>query len=284
MNRTATLELITPLFSRGMTDTPEIRAASIRGQLHWWFRALGGTWKDETAVFGRIGSQRETRASRLVVRVTGIEGRTGELPTLPHKHGGHAAPKPCFLPGTRFTVLFATRLGPLSEQQLGLLERTIDIWLLAGSLGLRSTRAAGAFMWLECPQRSVNDYLARIQSLSKGAPVRIVPAARFEDDGTASPEDLRRDATDTIGGRDDRPGEGLMQRLHDPFGSIRPRKTSPLRLRPIQLAEGAFLLAIWDARREVTGNTPQELKAAIDALAQARKRIGLRLKRSALYQ
>jgi len=36
------LTFITPMFGHGATETPEVRAASIRGQLHNWFRLLGG--------------------------------------------------------------------------------------------------------------------------------------------------------------------------------------------------------------------------------------------------
>ena len=49
------IRFITPLFSRSMLeDSPEIRPSSIRGQLRWWFRALGGNAIDEKAVFGGI--------------------------------------------------------------------------------------------------------------------------------------------------------------------------------------------------------------------------------------
>ncbi|MCL2104631.1 MAG: type III-B CRISPR module RAMP protein Cmr1 [Kiritimatiellaeota bacterium] len=38
------LSFITPTFLAGANqNTPEIRASSIRGQLRWWFRVLGGT-------------------------------------------------------------------------------------------------------------------------------------------------------------------------------------------------------------------------------------------------
>ena len=54
MKRTIDLEFITPLFSHGATDQPEIRPASIRGQLHAWFRIMGGDIEAERRVFGGI--------------------------------------------------------------------------------------------------------------------------------------------------------------------------------------------------------------------------------------
>ena len=54
MKRTIDLEFITPLFSHGAIDAPEVRASSIRGQLHAWFRILGGDVEAERRVFGGI--------------------------------------------------------------------------------------------------------------------------------------------------------------------------------------------------------------------------------------
>ena len=85
MKRTIDLEFITPLFSHGATDQPEIRPASIRGQLHAWFRIMGGDIEAERRVFGGIKhkkadtrtmpSHMETMASHVVVRVSDVNGR-----------------------------------------------------------------------------------------------------------------------------------------------------------------------------------------------------------------
>ena len=49
------LQLITPCFCAGADQTePELRAASFRGELRWWFRCLGGTREQESAVFGSV--------------------------------------------------------------------------------------------------------------------------------------------------------------------------------------------------------------------------------------
>ena len=95
MKRTIDLKFITPLFSHGATDQPEIRPASIRGQLHAWFRIMGGDVEVERRVFGGIRqckanpqtmpSQGKTLASHVVVRVSDVDGRVRDIPTSPHK-------------------------------------------------------------------------------------------------------------------------------------------------------------------------------------------------------
>ncbi len=53
--KTYNIELLTPCFCAGADQTKaEIRAPSIRGQLRWWFRALGGTPQGEKEVFGGV--------------------------------------------------------------------------------------------------------------------------------------------------------------------------------------------------------------------------------------
>jgi CRISPR type III-B/RAMP module RAMP protein Cmr1 len=73
------LELITPCFCGGANpqEQAEIRASSIRGQLRWWFRVLGGfkslapmtVREQEAMIFGSTAGDRGT-AGKLVVRVS----------------------------------------------------------------------------------------------------------------------------------------------------------------------------------------------------------------------
>ena len=89
MNRTIDIEFITPLFSHGATDLPEIRPASIRGQFHAWFRIVGGDIESERRVFGgikqknadlqKMPSREKTMASRVVIRVSNVSGQVREL-------------------------------------------------------------------------------------------------------------------------------------------------------------------------------------------------------------
>lgn len=75
--QTYTLELITPCFCAGANPAQaEIRAPSIRGQLRWWFRTLGGfkslapmpVGDQEAMIFGQAAGD-EGSAGKLMVRV-----------------------------------------------------------------------------------------------------------------------------------------------------------------------------------------------------------------------
>ena len=53
--QTYDFEIITPCFCAGANPAEaEIRAPSIRGQLRWWFRVLGGSAAEEASVFGSV--------------------------------------------------------------------------------------------------------------------------------------------------------------------------------------------------------------------------------------
>lgn len=55
IQKTYTLEFLMPCFCAGADQArAEIRAPAIRGQLRWWFRALGGSAADERTVFGGV--------------------------------------------------------------------------------------------------------------------------------------------------------------------------------------------------------------------------------------
>ncbi|RME95751.1 MAG: type III-B CRISPR module RAMP protein Cmr1 [Verrucomicrobia bacterium] len=277
------LTFITPLFSKGSyDDRPEVRPSSIRGQLHWWFRALGGNYADEKAVFG--GVHNGATASKVVVRVANVTGQTAEIPTLPHKFGGQASPKCAYRPGTTAEVHFALRLGGLDERLAAMLDRTIEAWLLVGTLGLRATRAGGSFVWEPLTANGVGmpgtleDYAARCRTVLRGAPLRFVLSPK----PFPSAEAARRVVSDTLGGRDDPRGVNDLKKLRDPLGKVfGGRKTSPLRFRIIQLGEVFHIAAVWDDRSAVTGNKPGDFKAVVDLLASRDKEIG-RLLQAAL--
>ncbi len=265
------IAFITPLFSRGAyDDVPEIRPASIRGQLHWWFRALGGKHEEEKRIFG--GVHGDAVASRIVVRVSDLPPRVESaawIATLPHKPGGPNprnapnAPRCAFPAGTSFTLTILERLGGLADLQRKQIDRTVQAWLLAGALGLRATRGGGSISWSEAPPDEAV-FRARISELLKGAPIRFDILGRvFE-----TTEDARKVITETIDHRafpDVSYPLGAVRQKDDPAPS---RKTSPLRLTVRRFADGHRILAIWDDRREVTGNTPAHLRTAIERLAK----------------
>jgi hypothetical protein len=280
------IEFITPLFSRGaFEDQPEIRPASIRGQLHWWFRALGGTYDDEKTIFG--GVHDHATASKVVVRVTqnGSQSKCGEFLALSHKQGGQGSPKKGFVPGTTCDLSILTRHGGLDGQLKTAFDRTLEAWLLLGTLGLRGTRAAGSFCWEPASYAAFHyptsfvQYDDRCNLLINGSELRFALLKKVY----TSAEDARRVVSDTLGGRDDRQGQSDLKGLNYPLGrAFDGRKTSPLRFRITGIAGQHRIAAIWDGRAKVTGNTPDHLRGLIKLLAQRKPELGKQLAESAL--
>jgi len=275
MNETIRITFITPCFCRGAdcspTGTPEIRPPSIRGQLHWWFRALGGTYEDEKAVFG--GVHGEAAASKLVLRVRSpYKPHIESSPTLPHKSGGPASPKLAISPGETFDLLLSTRLGGLDTRLDEAFTRTLNAWLLMGAMGLRATRGGGNFTWEGQPS-SPEEYRNAVNTVIRGSALR---AALLEKDFPTA-ESARRDIADTLADR----AFGNAAPLGKAMPS-RERKTSPLRFRVVRFESRSFrILAVWDGRQTVTGNTMRDLANAIETLATANKPIGRLLRPAA---
>ena len=294
MTRTIDLEFITPLFSHGATDAPEIRPASIRGQLHAWFRIVGGDIEAERRVFGGIKQKKadprvmkshmDTMASKIVVRVSGITGLpVVDLPTLPHKRERMAAPRKAFPAGTKCRVTIQDRLGGLSENDAALLNRAIGAWLLMGTLGFRSTRAAGSFAWSDEsfpmpaePQAYEDVCRDLLDEVNARAKVAVLGK-----DYTSS-ETARRDVSDSLGGREDRDGQNDLARIHYPLGKVfGGRKTSPLKYRILRFKNVFRILAFWDGRDEVTGNSDNDFYDLVSLLNnRKRERVGEQLKKA----
>jgi len=288
------LTLITPLFSRGSYDatvkeSAEIRAPSIRGQLHHWLRQLGYGADIERAIFGAVqkgfGGVEKPSASKIVIRVGRINGEKGTPPTLPHKQGGCASPKAAYLSGTTFDLHVLERLGGLSPEARTAFNRALEAWLLVGAMGLRSTRAGGSFQWDKAPTDSAT-FRRQFARLVADAPLRfdlLEPAFK-------TAEEARAVATDTV-------SHQALAHVRFPFGAVKqgnrddpitpPRKTSPLRLTVRKFADGFRLIAIWDARSAVTGNTNSDLATAVHLLANgsnmsSQKQLGSMLSNSQL--
>lgn len=291
MHNTYSIQTIGPLFCYGANENePEIRPASIRGQLHQWFRLAGYSFAKERAVFGgiKIGEGKNAlpdAASPLVVRVNGVEIPDGALrryDRLPHKkgQGGKAAPKQAFPPGTRFSLHLLDRYGGLGEHAQSLLE-TVELWLLLGALGTRSTRCGGSLQWIrEDGPATPEDFALRVGQLrkhDKNFMFAVLPKI-YRD-----PEQARSAATDTLGGpsNEGRAGEDL-KRLNNPLGGVRHelergfknRKTSPLKIRLYRFEDGVRLVAVWDRRDAITKNTAEHFKNLIGLLKKAGKPLG----------
>lgn len=184
------LEFITPAFLCGADQSKaELRPASIRGQLRWWFRVLGGSREMESALFG--GVHGGTTASKIVVRAGQLDERhvsfskpapfTGKsylfyFATVSGARKGIRIEKDAyFAPGTRFTLSVLERF-PLDEAERGLLTKTLDAFVRLGALGLRATRGCGALAEETCPT-----YQAfRKWCLECGVAVHLPPAVPYD--------------------------------------------------------------------------------------------------------
>jgi CRISPR-associated protein Cmr1 len=137
-----------PIFINGADkNAPEPRAASARGQLRYWFRALEGAvrpdrqelWERESGLLGSTEG-----ASKVSVRFYSRgELRTAEKEMLPHRSSARdRSPQNAILENNHFTLEFSTRPGLEIPPRL---EYTMFVWLLLGGIGKRSRRMFGGF-------------------------------------------------------------------------------------------------------------------------------------------
>jgi CRISPR-associated protein Cmr1 len=159
------LETVTPLFLGGADPRgePELRAASFRGALRFWLRALlGGMIGDknldalhqaEAAVLGST----ETGASPVVVRIHNLSGgalipfsaigsgKQGLAYLFFATRGTQNEPERKAIPaGSSFELELSLRTG--TQDRDALLKAYAALWLLThlGGLGARSRRGAGS--------------------------------------------------------------------------------------------------------------------------------------------
>lgn len=248
-----TIEFITPAFLTGANQNrAELRAPSIRGELRWWFRALGGTPDQERDVFG--GVHGDPAASKVVVRVSGLQGKHVDLPrecTLQNsdlgylyhfakvsgnKEGVSRIQRDAFFsPGTAFTVELAERRA-LDAASARLLRLSSEATWLLGALGLRARRGCGA---MAIPASAMDR--AALAAWSRNLPgvsLRLPP--------DACPAPTALDAQRALGAflRQFRKDSQWRGKPPQSLGASSPREASSVRLRPIRLADGTFLPAL----------------------------------------
>lgn len=171
------LRFITPCFCAGANQLlAEVRPSSIRGELRWWFRCLGGTYEQENIVFGGI-SDGNPKASSVQIRVSDVmlsntlhipsftspgqpEAYHNYLLTAPNESGqtrmwktppddkgkkkGEIRPLSQIAPGSTFSLTIQkVRLVPQKEGLL--LDLAIQCTLSFGSIGYRKSRGFGAW-------------------------------------------------------------------------------------------------------------------------------------------
>lgn len=172
------LEFLTPCFCAGADQSvSELRATAIRGQLRWWFRALGGSAADEIVVFGGIsrGEDKTPVASKIVIRVRNVSpgpdwnkpdftandmcsyvwhfarvsGLDSKSPDYEKKRGGPRWRNDAFFPPqTRFELQIVYR-QKMSETLLSRFKEALKCFLSLGAIGMRVTRGLGGFLCKE---------------------------------------------------------------------------------------------------------------------------------------
>lgn len=270
MNQSFKITFITPCFCRGAdcsdTGEPEIRPSSIRGQLHWWFRALGGSPADENSIFGNVHGGGS--ASKVVVRVKyALNAVSKQEPTLPHKGKiGAAAIKKAIVPGVSFELLISTRLGGLSSDLEKKFNWALDAWLHLGALGLRATRGGGNFTWEKQPQ-TTEEYRANLRKITDNTEL----IAELSHTSYKNAEAARKVITDTLSYKafsEHKFPLGAVRQWKNDSLNVPSRKTSPLRFRIVKLGDKFYIAAIWDGRENVTGNNNDNFENAIDILKE----------------
>jgi CRISPR/Cas system CMR-associated protein Cmr1 (group 7 of RAMP superfamily) len=256
--QTYTLELLTPCFCAGADQSKaEIRASSIRGQLRWWFRALGGSTEDERAVFG--GMAGSTSASILLLRVKNVEAKGWSLPAkldiasdsyVYHfakvsgtevkgesgprwKSSGSLGPKTTF----EIELLQKARLEDRLQRQL---DDAKHCFLELGSIGLRATRGLGSFV---CKDRALSQ-----------ATLDLIVTKNFKYEirsgSFASHDIIAKEIGKLVKGTRKVEGWTINDKIstQSPLGTSSPRQTSAVYFRPVrQAGENTLRLVVFQA-------------------------------------
>ena len=162
------MQLIMPCYCSGASvDVPELRAASFRGELRWWFRCLGGNRRDEQAVFGGVNNDACASAVALIVYADPVEGKIikYEPSSKETKNASYITyfltqqGKKCIPPGYRFSLELRLRknISPENEQLLAL---AWDCMCNLGAIGARKTRGLGAYAPVKPDEKKVELLMA----------------------------------------------------------------------------------------------------------------------------
>lgn len=128
-------ESITPMFMYGADgSTPELRPASIKGVLRFWWRAIHGnlSLKELHEKEGEIFGSTKRKSSFTIRVVENLE--CGDFQYLPHKSD---STKKAFSPNQTFQVIF-------SGQNLELIKDLFILSTTLGGFGQRSRRGFGS--------------------------------------------------------------------------------------------------------------------------------------------
>ncbi|MBM3884163.1 MAG: type III-B CRISPR module RAMP protein Cmr1 [Verrucomicrobia bacterium] len=281
-----TLEFITPCFAAGAEQAKaELRASEVRGQLRWWFRALGGSRDREAAVFGTVAGE-SAGASAVQIRTLVVQGGPPWPPpnvspmsdnayiwyfaSVSGKKSGQRGAGPRWTaqgnmpPGTKFEIQLR-HLRDLPKDSGQLFQEALDTFLLLGGLGLRVTRGLGAFVCLERPATDAALGACRQLLLDRGFRW-VLPHPNLGNNWQAA-----IDAAGNLLRHRLRPRfpAGKNGDQMSPLGSSKPRQTSAVYLRPVRRPNGTFALLVFEApAQRVLGRPSRGGAPASGILAQ----------------
>ncbi len=254
------IEIITPCFCAGADQAvAEIRAPSIRGELRWWFRALGGGKKEEQEIFGGIAGE-DGKSSALVVRVADVRPADSIIKKLPTKenrqdddpyyllHFAKASGEGVryqkdgfFSPGTQFRLKIFMRRSIAAETMF---QRAFDVFLRFGAIGLRSNRACGAF-YAPSKMETFDAFSDWVKTLPENIQIAWLTShekPKFCSNWNGA---FRAEAKILKSIRKNGYSAGEGGNMPSPLGRSQPRQGSAVRLRPVQLKEGILPVVLY---------------------------------------
>lgn len=186
------MEILTPCFCAGANQAEaELRPSALRGEMRWWFRALGGTREMEQTVFGHAAGE-EGRSGAFALRFCLIEkGPAWDPPDFsPNQARGyvyHFAKESSkgrrwnrtgnVPPGTTFQLDILWHRA-LADQVRTHFESMLEAFLRFGGIGLRVTRGLGAW---HCHGLDHSD--ATVEQATEALRTRGFAVARREEAG-----------------------------------------------------------------------------------------------------
>lgn len=264
------IEFLTPCFCAGYNQRQaELRATAIRGQLRWWYRALGGSAQEEYKVFGGVQGDQPIASSICIrirerpqggdsnwfskIRSQGTDPTTYLLGFFCGRTGRLVADG-ALKPGSQATVEVLFRRMPDKR-----LEDALRVFFSMGAIGFRSTRTAGAITSREMAldQSKWNSLVSLLRSAGFDVALskesfdtwdRLVAYA-----GNVLKKNLRG-RKDGLGISAGKNGSKL-----NPLGSAEPRQASVLHLRPVRI-DGKLRLALIEApHKRILGSNAVKL-------------------------
>jgi CRISPR-associated protein Cmr1 len=270
----ATLETVTPLFLGGSDPRgqPELRAASFRGAMRFWLRALlGGVLGDrpdkifqcESQVFGSTD-----HASPVVVRLEPHRLDWGEHYPLPHHKERKFRGFNGFNPGQQFEVCL------LSHDEVALQQAQKALLLLCylGGLGRRSRRGFGSLqitdgelaLTAKTAKELGNALKQRLDAILPSSSAKLTDVPRFPilHEKWAQIKVCDEEFSDW-----EQAIKFVMKRAHQhknpALGFANPRQASPVHVHVTRLSTGKYALVLTtmlsQLNPKLSGADPQKL-------------------------